>query len=68
MTKKIFLSESDKKIFGVCGGIGQAYDIDSSMVRLMMVFLCISTGVLPGVITYLASWFIVPKDSERPQE
>jgi hypothetical protein len=24
--KKLYMSESDKKIFGVCGGIGQAYD------------------------------------------
>ncbi len=66
--RKLYLSESDKKVFGVCGGIGQAYDIDSSMVRLAAVFLCVATGVLPGVITYLASWFIVPKDSQRPQE
>ena len=66
--KKLYMSESNKKIFGVCGGIAQAYDIDSNVVRLAAVFLCIATGILPGVITYLVSWFIVPKDSERPQE
>jgi len=68
MKKKLYMSESDKKIFGVCGGIGQTYDIDSSVGRLAVVFLCITTGILPGVITYLVSWFIVPKEPERPQE
>jgi len=66
--KKLYISESDKKIFGVCGGIGQTYDIDPSLVRLAAVFLCIATGILPGVITYLVSWFIVPKESERLKE
>ena len=65
---KLYMSESDKKIFGLCGGIGQAYDIDSTMVRLAAIFLCIATGILPGVIIYLVSWFIVPKELERPQE
>ena len=34
--KKIYLSRTDKKIFGVCGGIGQAYEIDPSYHGLFM--------------------------------
>ena len=60
--KKVYLSKKDKKIFGVCGGIGQAYDIDPTMVRLMTIFLCIATGIVPLLLTYLAAWLIVPEE------
>ena len=61
--KKIYLSKDDSKIMGICGGIGQAYDIDPTIVRLCAVFLCLSTGIIPFVITYIIGWFIIPKQS-----
>ena len=63
--KKLYLSRKDKKIFGVCGGIGEAYDIDPTTVRIIMVFLCLATGILPMLVTYLIAWFIVPKEPAR---
>ena len=63
--KKLHLSDTDKKIFGVCGGIGETYDIDPTLVRLATVFLCMATGVLPLLVTYLVSWMIIP---EKPTE
>ena len=63
--KKLYISIKDRKIFGVCGGIGQAYDIDPTLVRLVVVFLCFATAILPVVLTYLAAWIIVP---EKPAE
>jgi len=59
--KRLYLSEKDCKIAGVCGGIGETYDIDPTLVRLAMVFLCVVTGVLPLLVTYLVSWAIIPK-------
>ena len=63
--RKLYLSGKHKKIFGVCGGIGETYDIDPTLVRLIVVFLCIATGVVPLLLTYLAAWIIVPK---KPSE
>jgi len=63
--KKLYISKKDRKIFGVCGGIGQTYDIDPTLVRLVVVFLCFATAILPVVLTYLAAWIIVP---EKPAE
>ena len=37
--KKLYLSNTDKKIFGVCGGIAEAYDIDPTLLRLALSFL-----------------------------
>ena len=58
--KKLYLSKTDSKIFGVCGGIGETYDIDPTLVRLGLVFLCIVTGILPLVATYLVAGIIIP--------
>ena len=63
--RKLYISKKDRKIFGVCGGIGQTYDIDPTLIRLIVVFLCIATAIIPVVLTYLAAWIIVP---EKPTE
>jgi phage shock protein C len=59
--KRLYLSKEDSKIAGVCGGIGETYDIDPTLVRLAMVFLCVATGILPLLATYVAAWIITPK-------
>ncbi len=63
--RKLYISKKDRKIFGFCGGIGETYDIDPTLVRLVVVFLCFATAILPVVLTYLAAWIIVP---EKPPE
>jgi len=60
--KHIYLSKKQKKIFGVCGGIGEAFDIDPTLVRLLVIFLCFSTAIFPVVLTYLIAWAIVPEE------
>ena len=59
--KRLYLSKTDKKIFGLCGGIGEMLDIDPTLIRLAAVFLCLLTGVLPLVGAYLIGWLIVPE-------
>jgi phage shock protein PspC (stress-responsive transcriptional regulator) len=71
--KRLYLSKTDKKIFGLCGGLGEMLDIDPTLIRLGAVFLCLLTGVLPLVGAYLIGWLIVPEEvneysvESRPQ-
>ncbi len=58
--KRLHLSKSDKKIFGVCGGIGETYDIDPTLIRLIVVFLCFATAIVPVTATYIIAWVIIP--------
>ena len=62
--KKLYLSKTDKKILGVCGGLSEMLGIDSTLVRLIFVFLCIVTGILPLIATYIVAGIITP---EKPQ-
>ena len=60
--RKLHLSKTDKKLFGVCGGIAETYDLDPSMVRVVTIFLCCITAILPLVVTYIAARFIFPEE------
>ena len=59
--KKLYLTKNNSKIFGVCGSIGETYGIDPTIVRLVTVFLCLSTGIIPLLLTYFIAWIIIPK-------
>ena len=60
MEKKLYLSQTDKKILGVCGGLGEYFGVDSTIIRLLWVFLCIPTLFL-GVFVYFIAGMIIPK-------
>jgi phage shock protein C len=58
--KKLFLSATDRKIGGVCGGIGEYLDRDPTVIRILVILLILfSFGF--GVFAYLAMWLIIPK-------
>ncbi len=61
MDKKLYLSETDKKISGVCGGLGEYFNVDSTIIRLAWVFLSIPTFIFGGVIAYFIAAALIPK-------
>ncbi len=61
---RLFRSEQNKKIAGVCGGIGEFFDIDPTLIRLVFIFLGLATGLVPFIIGYIIAWWIVPTKSE----
>ncbi len=66
---RLYRSETDKIIGGVCGGLGKHLKIDPLILRIAFVFLAIiGNGV--GVITYLIFWALMPVErmSDLDQE
>lgn len=53
-------SPSDRKVFGLCGGVAQQWAIDPLLVRVLAVLLAVSGGI--GVVLYLAGWLLIPED------
>jgi len=52
--KKLYKSIMDKKIDGVCGGIGEYFEMDSTIVRIAwVIFACLGAGVLAYIICML---------------
>ncbi len=62
--KRMYRSKKDRKIAGICGGLGEYFDVDSTLLRLIFVLLLFTTGFAPIIITYLIGWIIIPLNPE----
>jgi len=60
--KRLMRSKKDKIIAGVCGGLGEYFDVDPTILRLVFVILTIWGGV--GVIIYIIAFFVMPESGE----
>jgi phage shock protein C len=61
MKEKLYRSKSDKMIFGICGGLADYFEIDSTLVRVIaVVLLFISGGFM--AIAYLILAGIIPEN------
>jgi phage shock protein C len=49
-------------VSGVLGGLGAYFDTDSTIFRLLYVLLLLATGIVPGIIVYLAALVIIPEE------
>ena len=64
ITQRIYRSRTDHMLSGVCGGLGQYFAIDSTLIRLSFVVgTLLTSGVL--IVLYGAMWLIVPEEPSR---
>jgi|APHM01.1.fsa_nt_gi Putative stress-responsive transcriptional regulator len=59
--KRLYRSEDDKMLGGVCGGIAEVYEFDPALVRLITLLLILS-GITP--LIYIVAWIVIPSKSE----
>ena len=61
MAKKFYRSQTDRKIWGVCGGLAKYFDVDPTIIRVIFIvsLLC---GTL-GLWVYIIMAIIVLKES-----
>jgi phage shock protein C len=57
--KRFYRSTSDKKIAGVAAGLGDYFDIDATLVRLLFVIIAFAGG--GGVLIYIILWIVTPE-------
>ena len=58
MEKRLYKSNENRKISGVCGGIAEFFNIDPTLVRLGWVLFCALGG--SGIIAYIIAAIIIP--------
>lgn len=63
---RLYKSSKDKVFEGVCGGLGEYFNIDPVIIRLVWVVLVIFGGT--GVLAYLIAMLIIPKNPETEVE
>ena len=60
MEKKLYRSRTDKKLCGVCGGLGKYFNIDPTMVRLGVVLFTLFGGC--GLLAYIVCALVIPEE------
>jgi phage shock protein C len=57
--KKLYRSNTDKMLAGVCGGLGKYFGVDSTLVRLIFALL-VFFGVGSGIVLYVILAIVMP--------
>lgn len=62
MEKKLYRSRKNYMIAGICGGLGDYFQIDPTIIRLIVAFSALLGGT--GLFIYLIAWIIIPIEPE----
>ena len=57
--KKLHRSESDRWLAGVCGGIAEYFNVDSTLIRVLFILFGFLVG--GGILIYIILWIIMPE-------
>jgi phage shock protein C len=63
-TKVLTRSPKGHMLGGVCAGLANYFDLDVTLVRVIVAVVAIITGGA-GVLAYLAAWAIIPAEGEK---
>lgn len=58
-TKRLYKSNTDKRVWGVCGGLAEYFKVDPILVRILFVVLTLAGG--PGLLLYLVLGLVMPE-------
>lgn len=61
--KKLRRSTKDCMIAGVCGGLGEFFGLDVSLLRIIYILLSLFSAGFPGLLIYIIMILVVPKDN-----
>ena len=59
--KRLYRSESDRMLCGVCAGIAEYFNLDPTLIRLAWALFCVLGG--SGVLAYILAAIIIPPES-----
>lgn len=62
MNKKLYKSNENKMVDGVCGGIAEYFGLDPTLVRLGWILLSALAG--SGLLAYIIAAIVIPRDPE----
>ena len=65
--KRLHRSKKERMLGGVCAGLGEHFDIDPTVIRLVWaVITVISIGT--GVLVYILAWILIPEEESGSSE
>lgn len=61
VTKTLTRSKINRTVLGVCGGLGEYFNIDPTIIRLALILVTAFTGFAPGIVAYLLAALVMPE-------
>lgn len=61
-TVKKLYRKKDKKLLGVCAGLGDYFGVDVTIIRLIWVVISVVSGFVPGIVAYVVVALVVPEE------
>lgn len=58
--KRLYRSGDERILGGVCGGLGEYFDVDPTLIRLLWVLFSAMFGA--GIVAYIVAWIIIPRN------
>jgi phage shock protein C len=58
MQKRLVRAQKERKIAGVCAGLGQYLTVDPVLIRIIIIALALMGG--SGILIYLIAWIVMP--------
>lgn len=62
--RRLYRSRADRKVLGICGGLGEFFEVDPVLFRLAWILVVFCSAVAPGLLAYLIAGFIIPQEPE----
>lgn len=58
--KRLYRSRTNRQIAGVCGGLGEYFGIDPTLIRVLFVLAFLVAG--QGLLLYIILWLVMPEE------
>ncbi|MEE0834835.1 MAG: PspC domain-containing protein [Clostridia bacterium] len=62
MRKRLYKTDDGKKLCGVCAGIAEYFNIDPTIVRLILIIFCLAGG--SGILFYIIAALVMPNKTD----
>jgi phage shock protein C len=60
MERRLYRSQHNRVLLGVCGGLGEYFNVDPVIVRVIWIVVTLATAVFPGILAYFIVALVIP--------
>ena len=61
--KKLYRSRTDKKLCGVCGGFAEYFEIDATILRILLIIFVLCGGA--GILAYIVAALVMQNNPNQ---
>jgi phage shock protein C len=63
--KRVYRSKNERMLAGVCGGLGEYFNLDPTIMRALFIAFGLIVG--GGILLYIILWILIPEEPEATE-